>query len=66
MSNLNPDSQHRPGGPAPFQSTADGSLPDADPDFADEHTDTTFADELEGGPEGAREPESPRGLSGMD
>lgn len=40
--------------------------PDAEPDFAAEHSSLTFADELEGGPERAREPESPRGLAGMD
>jgi hypothetical protein len=35
-------------------------------DFADEHDSTSFAAQLEGGPEEAAEPESPRGLSGMD
>jgi hypothetical protein len=45
------------------------ALPDDEPsdaDFAEEHRDSTFADESEGGPERAREPESPRGLAGMD
>jgi hypothetical protein len=65
MSKLNPDPLHRPG-PAPFQTADDGTLPDTDPDFADEHNETTFADELDGGPEGAREPESPRGRGGME
>ena len=35
-----------------------------DADFADEHDDTTFSDELAGGPEGAKEPESPKGTGG--
>lgn len=37
-----------------------------EPDFAEEHTSATFADEIPGGPERAPEPESPRGLAGMD
>ncbi|MFC0527874.1 hypothetical protein [Phytohabitans kaempferiae] len=40
--------------------------PDDDGDFADEHSSATFADEQEGGPEGAPEPESPEGYAGMD
>jgi hypothetical protein len=40
--------------------------PEPEPDFAAEHTSLTFADQMPGGPEGAREPESPRGLAGMD
>jgi hypothetical protein len=35
-----------------------------DADFADEHDDTTLSDELAGGPEGAKEPESPKGTGG--
>ncbi|MFI5909746.1 hypothetical protein [Dactylosporangium sp. NPDC051541] len=35
-------------------------------DFASEHEDSTLADEVEGGPEGSPEPESPRGRAGMD
>lgn len=35
-------------------------------DFAIEHCSVTLADELAGGPEHARERESPRGLAGMD
>lgn len=66
MSRVNPDDRHRPGGPAPFQMTDDGSLPDAAEDFADEHDSTSYANELSGGPEGAREAESPRGHAGMD
>jgi hypothetical protein len=43
------------------------ALPDDDlGDFAEEHTSNTFADEVRGGLEGAPEPESPRGLAGMD
>lgn len=33
-------------------------------DFADEHTSTTFADEMPGGPEGREEPETPKGKAG--
>jgi hypothetical protein len=40
--------------------------PDEDPDFAAEHDDATFADEMPGGPEQARDPDSPEGQSGMD
>jgi hypothetical protein len=41
---------------------------DASPgeDFADEHTDTTFADHVPGGQERAEEPESPDGRAGME
>lgn len=36
-------------------------------EFGSEHEDTTFADQLEGGPEGIPEPETPRGRGvGMD
>lgn len=35
-------------------------------DFADEHSSTTVADPRDGGPEGVREPESPKGSGGMD
>jgi hypothetical protein len=35
-------------------------------DFAGEHSSSTVADQMPGGPEGAREPESPRGYAGMD
>jgi hypothetical protein len=37
-----------------------------DADFADEHDDTTLADETVDGPEHAREPDQPRGRAGMD
>jgi len=45
------------------------ALPDDEPgdaDFAEEHQDSTLADETGGGPEHAREPESPDGRGGMD
>lgn len=35
-------------------------------DFATEHCSVTIAEQLDGGPEHAREPESPHGLAGMD
>ena len=38
----------------------------AEPDFADEHTGATFADQLPGGPERSRDPDSPKGYAGMD
>ncbi len=38
----------------------------ADPDFADEHTSATFAEEMDGGPEGRPEDDSPRGYAGAD
>jgi hypothetical protein len=42
------------------------ALPDDNDDFAAEHDDTSFADNVRGGPERALEPESPRGRAGMD
>ena len=33
-------------------------------DFAEEHTSTTFADQMRGGPEGTPEPETPSGEGG--
>ena len=66
MSKLNPQDQHRPGGPAPFQTASDGSVPEPEADFAEEHDSTSYAGDLSGGPEGAREAESPRGHAGMD
>lgn len=36
------------------------------PDFADEHGSTTFSDEMPGGPEDARDGDSPSGLAGAD
>jgi hypothetical protein len=66
MSKISPDDRHRPGGPAPFQMTADGSVPEPEHDFADEHDSTSYASELSGGPEGAREAGSPHGHAGMD
>jgi len=35
-------------------------------DFANEHDDTSLADQQEGGPEGVEEPESPASRQGMD
>jgi hypothetical protein len=66
MSKLNPEDRHRPGGPAPFQTADDGSVPEPEVDFANEHDSTSYASDLSGGPEGAREAESPRGHAGMD
>lgn len=37
-----------------------------DDDFAAEHSDTTLADQVPGGPERAEEPESPDNRAGMD
>jgi len=37
-----------------------------EPDFADEHSSLTHADEVPGGPERTPEPESPSGLAGAD
>jgi hypothetical protein len=44
---------------------ADNYGPDDDVDFAEEHEDTTFADETADGPEHAREPDEPRGRDGL-
>ena len=54
--------------------TPAGTADDEDPtrtaeaggDFAAEHDSATFASQLDGGPEGAPEPEAPRGLAGAD
>ncbi|MFI5916367.1 hypothetical protein [Dactylosporangium sp. NPDC051541] len=43
-----------------------GFEPDDLGDFATEHCSVTLAEQLAGGPEHARERESPRGLAGMD
>jgi len=51
--------RERAAGPGDQEATA------AD-DFADEHSSPTFADQKEGGPERAPEPESPEGHAGMD
>ncbi|GAA4244246.1 hypothetical protein [Dactylosporangium darangshiense] len=50
------------GGAEPFP----GFDPDDLGDFAYEHCSVTLAGQLAGGPEHAREPESPHGLAGMD
>jgi len=66
MSKLSPAPGERPGGPAPFQAAADGSVPEPEPDFANEHDSTNFTNDTPGGPERVREAESPRGLAGED
>lgn len=43
-----------------------GPEPEHEPDFAEEHKSATFADQLEGGPEGRPESESPKGYAGME
>jgi hypothetical protein len=37
-----------------------------EPDFASEHQSLTFADQMPGGPEHSRDPDSPKGLAGAD
>ncbi|MBN1174865.1 MAG: hypothetical protein JXA67_22085 [Micromonosporaceae bacterium] len=37
-----------------------------EPDFAEEHCSMTLADQMEGGPEHAPDPETPHGLAGQD
>jgi hypothetical protein len=44
---------------------ADPEAGDVGADFADEHSDTTFAGETADGPEHAREPDQPRGRDGL-
>jgi hypothetical protein len=45
---------------------ADGSQPSGDPDFASEHRSPTLAEQMNGGPEGQREDDSPKGYAGAD
>jgi hypothetical protein len=45
---------------------AGGADPDGDPDFADEHDDTAVAEDILIGDDTDREPESPRGWSGLE
>lgn len=52
--------------PRDQDAAADAVDAELEPDFAEEHSRPTFADEQRGGPERAVEAESPRGLSGMD
>jgi hypothetical protein len=54
-----PDREVTPRGQDPVEA-------ELEPDFAEEHSSPTFADEQRGGAERAPEPESPRGLAGMD
>ena len=42
------------------------SVDEDDADFANEHDDTSLADQQQGGPEGVKEPESPASHQGMD
>ncbi|NEE03038.1 hypothetical protein [Phytoactinopolyspora halotolerans] len=60
--------QERTGQQAADQRRADQRHADQrageDGDFADEHRSTTFADDMDGGPEGIPEPESPEGRGG--
>lgn len=44
---------------------SDDPQPEGDPDFAGEHMDTAVSKEIITGDERNREPESPRGWSGM-
>jgi hypothetical protein len=37
-----------------------------EPDFASEHQSLTFSDQMPGGPEHSRDPDSPKGLAGAD
>lgn len=53
------------GEPPPSDDDQASEPPESD-DFAAEHTGATFADQLEGGPEHAPEPESPDGYAGQD
>jgi hypothetical protein len=50
--------------PSPMSEWPPDRVPDEDADFAEEHDDTTVADEMPGGPEGVAEPESPTGRGG--
>jgi hypothetical protein len=52
--------------PDRLEAFGDDELDDTQGDFATEHEDSTLAGDLGGGPEGAGEPESPRGRAGMD
>ena len=40
--------------------------PEPEPDFATEHQSLTFSDQMPGGPEHSRDPDSPKGLAGAD
>lgn len=54
------------GHPKPEREPEPAASPPESDDFADEHSGATFADQLEGGPEGAPEPESPEGYGGQE
>jgi len=49
----------------PLGQAPDDPEPEGDPDFAPEHMDTAVSKEIITGDERNREPESPRGWSGM-
>jgi hypothetical protein len=48
-----------------FADNHDPDAPGGEGDFAEEHSDTTFAGETADGPEHAREPDQPRGRDGL-
>lgn len=60
----NQDSRAEPGqaGAEPEQTDPTAE----EPDFAAEHTNVTFAYQLEGGPEGIPESEAPEGYAGLE
>ncbi len=65
MTDQDPDRERRL--PALGQPPGDIDPADLDqPDFADEHDDTAVAEEILTGEDVDREPEAPRGWSGMD
>ena len=45
---------------------SEGGLVDRDPDFSNEHDDTSVAGDVPGGPERTAEPESPDSHGGQD
>ncbi len=57
-------SEPRDDGPDGSGSRADEHLAEDEGDFADEHADVTFADDMPGGPERQPEPEAPTGRGG--
>ncbi|MFV2010499.1 MULTISPECIES: hypothetical protein [Micromonosporaceae] len=56
--------QNRPA--AALGQTPDGQPPEDDPDFAGEHDDTAVSHDIIEGTDRDREPETPRGWSGME
>ncbi|QSB13055.1 hypothetical protein JQS43_15515 [Natronosporangium hydrolyticum] len=51
---------------APEQVEPAAEPPPLGGDFAEEHSEVTFADQDAGGPEGEKEPEAPSGYAGME